>query len=150
MRCKANASRSPCPQFVRSFAIRRSFFACLLVSMFLAGCGGKGGPPRYDISGSVTFGGRSVPRGYIVFTPDGSQGNAGPGAQAEIVDGSYRTPDGQGTIGGPHVAVLTGFDGQSYQDGVVTNPNGKLLFSQQEVRVELPRENSSHDFTLSP
>ena len=44
--------------------------------------------------------------GFIVFAPDKSKGNDGPGANAEIKDGAYRTRPKEGTIGGPHVATI--------------------------------------------
>jgi hypothetical protein len=119
---------------------------CLAVS--LAGCG-DGGPRRYDLSGSVTWNDQPVPRGFIVFTPDAAAGNQGPGTQVEIIDGRYETSPGEGTIGGPHTASITGFDGQAYQDGPVTNPNGKPLFSAVQQPADLPRSDGVHDFSLT-
>ena len=114
----------------------------------LVGCG-ESGPPRYSASGAVTWNGQPVPRGYIVFTPNSASGNPGPGTQAEIIDGRYKTGRGEGTIGGAHTASITGFDGQPYQDGPVTNPNGHLLFSDQQQTVDLPQADGQHDFSLT-
>jgi hypothetical protein len=118
------------------------------IACALAGCGDSG-PPRYQLAGSVTWKGQPVKRGYIVFTPDGAAGNSGPGAQVDIIDGRYQTSPEQGTIGGPHTAAITGFDGVPYQDGPVTNPNGKLLFSDVKQNVDLPKADGQHDFTLT-
>lgn len=114
----------------------------------LAGCGDRG-PPRYDLAGSVTWKSQPVPRGYIVFTPDSAAGNAGPGTQADIVDGKYKTPPGEGTIGGPHNVSISGTDGKAYQDGPITNPNGRMLFSDLKQTVDLPKSAGQHDFTLT-
>ena len=113
-----------------------------------AGCGSDGGPPRYDLSGEVTYDGLPLPAGYIVFAPDQAQGNSGPGAQADIKDGRYQTPAGQGTIGGPHQVTISGFDGQAFQDGPVTNPMGKPLFSSYQVKADLPKEQGTRDFAV--
>jgi hypothetical protein len=114
----------------------------------LAGCGEQG-PPRYDLSGAVTWEGQPVPRGYIVFTPDNAAGNVGPGTQADIVDGRYQTAKGEGTIGGPHTVTISGSDGQPYQDGPVTNPNGRTLFSDLKQTVDLPKSAGERDFSLT-
>jgi hypothetical protein len=42
-----------------------------------AGCGSSG-PPRYHISGKVTYGGQPVAAGSVMLVPDTSQGNTGP------------------------------------------------------------------------
>ena len=78
--------------------------------LLLAGCGGPKGPARYDLSGQVTFRGASVPRGLILFVPDKAKGNDGPGTQARVINGAYKTPPGRGTIGGPYMATIVGYE----------------------------------------
>ena len=119
-----------------------------LVFLVPAGCGSDDGPPRYDLSGTVTHNGQPVPAGYILFAPDTSEGNTGSGAQADIKDGRYQTPPGQGTVGGPHVVTISGFDGQAFQDGPVQNPSGKPLFANYETRADLPKESATHGFSV--
>jgi hypothetical protein len=114
----------------------------------LAGCGSGCGPARYDLSGTVRYAGAPLPAGYILFSPDTSQGNQGPGAQADIRGGRYETPPGQGTIGGPHVVSISGFDGVAFDDGPVKNPMGKPLFTGYQTKVDLPKEAASHDFEI--
>ena len=116
----------------------------------LAGCGSAGGPARFDLSGTVTYAGKPLPAGYLVFSPDTSQGNKGPGAQADIKDGRYQTPAGQGTIGGPHVVTISGFDGVAFGDGPAKNPMGKPLFTSCQVKADLPKEAGTQDFTVPP
>lgn len=82
-------------------------------------------PRRYELSGQVTFKGQPVPVGTIVFVPDESKGNRGPGTSAGIADGRYRTPLGQGTIGGPHKVRLSGYDGRVQP--VLGAPGGQTM-----------------------
>src|SRR5689334_24564800 len=87
-----------------------------LLLALLAGCGGQ---KVYSVSGTVTFQGKPVPTGQIVFEPDASAGNAGQAAFAKIKDGRHDTRlEGQGTLGGPHLVRIHG------RDGV---PRGELL-----------------------
>jgi hypothetical protein len=115
---------------------------------FALGCSKQKGPSHYDLSGSITFNGRPLPAGVIIFSPDGSRGNKGPGATAEIKDGVYHTAAGQGTIGGPHVAAISGYDGKGYQKGKEEFPLGKPVFSEVRIQVDLPKEAAKHDFIL--
>jgi len=112
------------------------------------GCGSDDGPPRHELSGTVTYNGQPVPAGYILFAPDTSQGNTGPGAQAEISEGRYHTLPGQGTVGGPHVVTISGFDGVAFQDGPIQNPSGKRLFATHQVKLDLPKEQTTQNFAV--
>ncbi len=136
------------------FRGRRRLFACLAMVLAVAGCGVKGGPPRFDLSGTVNFNGRPVPLGYISFAPDTAKGNSGPGAAADIRGGRYSTPTGQGTVGGPQVVTICGFDGVPYQtsDGPSGRPNGrpmgKPLFTAFVAKVDLPKQTAVHNFEV--
>lgn len=125
--------------------------ACLPTLVVLAGCG-SGDPPRFDLSGTVTYNGKPVPAGYLVFASDTTAENVGPGAQAEIHDGKYRTPPGLGTVGGPHVVSIYAFDGKPYQEQNVpvksVIPLGLPLFKTVTMKVDLPREAAKHDFAV--
>ena len=117
----------------------------------LVGCG-SGELPRFDLSGTVTYNGKPVPAGYMVFASDSAAGNTGPGAQAEIHDGKFTTPPGLGTIGGPHLVSIYGFDGKPYQEQNVpvksVIPLGMPLFKTVTLKVDLPEEAAEHDFTV--
>ncbi len=101
----------------------------------LAGCGDGGdSTKRFDVSGAVTFDGKPVPSGTILFEPD--SGNRGPAGFAQIRDGKYDTSvGGKGTVGGPHVARLSGADKTA-------------LFSDYVVKVDLPQQQSTKDFEV--
>lgn len=109
------------------------------------GCGGPSGPPRYDVRGSVTFSGKPVPAGSIVFEPDPEQGNTGPACYASITAGHYATPHGEGTVGGPHIVRITGTDGIAQGEF----PEGRTLFTEYRTAVDLPKDSSTQDFAIS-
>ncbi len=75
----------------------------LLACLTLAGCP-DGRPQRYQLSGKITFDGKPVPAGWIIFTPE-----SGPGASANIENGRYETPPGFGSIGGMHTIEVVAF-----------------------------------------
>lgn len=112
------------------------------------GCGGGSadGPSRYELSGSVTYDGKPVPFGQIIFAPDSAAGNSGPQGFAEIRDGNYETADGKGTVGGPHVVQITGF-GSDPSTGTEENPVPSL-FSDYQTKADLPKEDSTMDFQV--
>jgi hypothetical protein len=116
--------------------------SCLLVVLMcgIYGCGSADtGPERFQVSGTVNFNGQPVPAGTIYFeTMDG------PAGSAQISNGAYDTRDGKGVVGGPHVAVIQGFDGTG------TNPGemGKPLFNPQRIDVDLPKEDTTKDFDI--
>ena len=119
-------------------------FLAVVIAWLTAGCGGSGGPARYDLSGKVSYGGKPVPAGRIVFEPDGAKGNSGPASYAEIHDGRYAAPRGKGTVGGPHRVRIAGFDGH----GAGESPEGAPLFSEYRTTAKLPTQDGTRDFDV--
>lgn len=119
---------------------------CLAV-MLAAGCG-SGEIKRYNVAGSVTYGGAPVPAGTISFEPVGK--DIAPGF-ATIKNGKYDTTEnGVGQIGGAHVVKITGdsrlpVDPNSFQaDSYVA----KELFPKFQTDAELPKRSSTQDFDV--
>ncbi len=119
-----------------------------IVFLIVAGCGGSAGTvTRYDLSGKVTYRGAPAPMGVIMFEPDTTQGNHGPGAMAKIEDGEYRTPPDKGTVGGPHIARITAGDGKVVSE---LAPYGKYLGkAEYRVKLDIPREDGEYDLEIS-
>lgn len=116
--------------------------ACLLGLMI--GCSRPSGPDRYAVRGQVTFRGKPVPVGEIIFRPDDQAGNIGPGSVARIRDGAYATESGKGVVGGPYVVEIIGFDGVS----VPQASEGRVLFDPISQKVEFPKSASTRDFSF--
>jgi hypothetical protein len=109
----------------------------------LAGCDGE---KTYNISGTVTYQGKPVPTGQIVFEPDASAGNKGAAAFAKIKDGHYDTStgDSRGTVGGPHLVRIQGRDGIPRGELI----NGMPLFRDYNTKVDLPKKSGEQNFEV--
>ena len=125
--------------------LQSAFITVFFVAFSCAGCAEKG-PERYDFSGAVTFGGKPVPAGTIEFEPDGAAKNAGPQVVVAIKDGRYETPPGKGTVGGPHIVRIFGYDGVPNIEG--GSIEGAAIFPPYETRLDLPKQSSTHDFDV--
>ncbi|MCH2115438.1 MAG: hypothetical protein MK171_11090 [Pirellulales bacterium] len=120
----------------------------LLGLLMCAGCNEKSGPERYDLWGTITYQDRPIPNGFVTFAPDKSKGNSGPGAHANIENGQYRTREGRGTVGGPHVVSVTGFDGKAAGSGPEFNPAGGALVADAKLKVDLPKQSGAFDLKV--
>lgn len=112
------------------------------------GCGpGSKAPPRFDVSGQVTFGGKPVPSGSIYFEADSSRGNAGPVSIVGIENGRYDTQAARvaGPVQGPLVVRITG--NPQLEPGGDPQPP---LFPEYTTAVELVpgREKITFDFDV--
>jgi hypothetical protein len=102
------------------------------------------GPTRHAVSGRITFAGQPVPAGRITFEPDMTAGNAGPGGYGEIKAGRYTTYPDMGTVGGPHIVIITGFDGVPVGELV----DGRPLFREYRTTADLPPRQTTVDFEV--
>ena len=123
----------------------RALWPAAVACGLLVGCGGDDGPPRADVSGTVTFKGQPVPVGKIFFEPDTAKGNSGPQAFADIKDGKYSTAEsGKGVVGGPHLVRISGWDGKAQGDMTM----GNSIFVDYRTVVDLPKEAAVLDFLV--
>jgi hypothetical protein len=125
-------------------AVKVGWFLALGVILISAGCGSSG-PPRYPISGKVTYGGQPVVAGSVMLVPDTRQGNQGPAVSVAIKDGQYDSNwEGIGHVGGPHVVKITGLDGKTSPEF----PRGMLLFPEFELILDLPNKAEVKDLEV--
>lgn len=105
----------------------------LLLTACLLGCSRNDGPVRHHISGKVTYQGKPVPSGIIVFEPDHDAGNSGPQGSAEIEDGTFNTNSktGRGIVGGPTIITIIG---QKQKPANVEQTTGTALFEDYVIR----------------
>jgi hypothetical protein len=81
----------------------RSLPHAILTAVALTAIFGCGGEPRSSVSGKVTFDDQPVAAGQIVFEPQG----AGRVGIAQISEGAYSMPAGQGPTVGKYVVRIT-------------------------------------------
>jgi hypothetical protein len=94
---------------------RRVRLVCASLVMFTTalvagGCSKKGGMETAPVSGKVTYRGKALPTGTVMFVPD-----EGPAATGEISsDGSYKLTTfspGDGAVIGTHKVTITALQG---------------------------------------
>ncbi|QEL17957.1 hypothetical protein [Limnoglobus roseus] len=108
--------------------------------LLFSGCGGTLDNTTH-VSGTVTFDGKPLPAGMIVFEPDPAKGNRGQQGHADIKDGRFDTrSSGKGVAIGPQVVRITGGDGANPEP---FTPFGKLLFEEHTVRLDVSKEPSA-------
>src|SRR5262245_19874098 len=86
--------------------------------------------------------------GFIKFEPDTSKGNAGSGAGAAIKNGRYMVPSDKGVGGGHYRVIVDGFDGVPAIIDGEKSLDGKLLFSNRPVQMELPQKDTNWDIEV--
>ncbi len=98
------------------------------VAVMTTGCGQQG-PVRHRVQGTVSYEGRPVPLGRIVFDPDVLEGNRGPQGFAVIENGAFDTAvkQGRGTSGGPMLVTI-----DAYEPAAPSQPVKPLLTNHQE------------------
>lgn len=82
-----------------------------LIVLMVGGCGPKDTRTRNRVTGAVSYGGKPVAAGEILFTPDGAKQNRGPQGIAIIKDGRYDTKGSRapGVDGGAMVILVGGY-----------------------------------------
>lgn len=126
----------------------RRWLCCAAILATLAGGCADRDPRRVVLSGKVTYLGRPVPIGYLIFEPDVGRGNSGPGGTAEVRDGRYQTSDGLGVMGGPYFITVSGFDGKPISANGMVDPYGMPLFQDRRWSVDLPRSSGEYDIQV--
>lgn len=115
----------------------------LAAAVVLSGCGGR--EKLYDVSGTITFDGKPIPKGLIFFDPDSSKGTQGTQGFANILNGKYNTAEqGKGIKGGSYVIRISGFDGKEAPEA----PFGMFLFPEYQDRKELPAQTQTLDINV--
>ena len=85
----------------------------------------------------------------IYFQPDAQGGNSGPQGFATIRNGAFDTKrEGKGTVGGPMIVRITGFDSEPPKDLSETEPGPKPLFAEYQTKADLPKEDGNQDFDV--
>lgn len=104
----------------------------------LVGCSGGNDANLVHVSGTVTFNGKPLPLGMIVFEPDPVKGNRGQQGHADIKDGKFDTrQSGKGVAVGAQVVRITGGDGVNPEP---FTPFGNMLFDEHTVQLDVTKD----------
>lgn len=109
----------------------------------VSGCSGPSGPTTYRVSGEVTFQGKPVPAGTIVFEPLDPAAVQGL-TSIDIASGKYDSGDKAGAAAGKCRVTITG------ADRVAANEDEKVtvLFPPYVTEVDLPAAVSTQNFEV--
>jgi hypothetical protein len=117
----------------------------VVVAMAATGCGGSNGPVRHDVTGTVTYEGKPIESGVVVFDPDASKQNKGPQAFARVIQGQFSTADsGKGMVGGPHVLTISGMVGPD------PKKPGNILYIDHKLELDLPGDDFGTEIAIPP
>ena len=120
------------------------------LAIIAAGCGGSD-VKRFNLSGKVTYGGKPVTEGLIVFEPDSCKGNRGPQGFSKIVDGEYQTDKfGKGAVSGALIVQISGTVAKPAGDQPAVDERSAMRFQMPPYTTEinLPEETSTYDFEI--
>ncbi|HVJ68966.1 MAG TPA: hypothetical protein VM510_13340 [Caulifigura sp.] len=100
--------------------MRSSRLPILLAFLLLTGCGGSG-LKLYPVKGKVSYNGKPLTTGSVMFTPKAK----GPAAYGAIgADGTYKlmTGEEEGAVAGPHTVMIS-----AMKDNGVNSPMSYLI-----------------------
>jgi hypothetical protein len=124
-----------------------SLVAGLSLMLAIAGCSGDPNPTKLGkVYGTVTYKGKPVEAGHIVFTPSAEKGGAtGQTATGEISsDGSYDLTTfntGDGAILGQHVVTVT----VTEKGYVMPKPKGDSTIDYKLPKIQSPKKYATAD-----
>jgi hypothetical protein len=98
--------------------------------------------PRHPVSGTVTYGGKTLAAGSITFEPTESVGKIAPTGMARIENGRFQTPRDQSPTTGRYVVRVVGHDPKILAE-IEKNPNKEFvgtldMFPPYELTVDIP------------
>lgn len=120
--------------------------AAVAMAAVVGGCSKPTIPAVFEVSGSVTFAGKPIPAGRVVFEPDTSRGATGMVSIADITDGHYVTRPDRGFAGGPCRVTIYGSDGTLPAENPADHDDA--LFPPWQTDVNLPQEPCQRDFAV--
>jgi hypothetical protein len=113
------------------------------------GCGGDG-ITRHEVRGTVSYQGKAVQDGAMVFEPDASIGMVAPTCFVRIENGQYRTAPSESPTTGTYKVRVMGYDNSKMRTDVAPGEIVELpeLFPEYELRVEIPPTDGKLDIEV--
>lgn len=121
--------------------MNRSRMFSLITGLTLLLCGCGGGDGLVDVSGTVSYKGKAVPKGMIWFDPAPSHANKPAQGFAFIEEGKFDSKQkGRGVAKGPYQVRVEAYDGKAANEF----PYGKpLAVGNIETKMEMAADNKA-------
>jgi hypothetical protein len=111
-----------------------------VVCVALVGCGSLESK-RVPLQGKVTYEGKPVAYGMVLFGPDTTKGNKGLFGTAEIHDGVFQTSPDYGPTPGPMIVNVQVYDAQP--------PANHMLANIIDMAIDIPSGITTWDLNLT-
>lgn len=143
-----------CPSTQQS-SWKRKVIRATAVLIMIGGCSASSGPEKVIVQGSVTFAGKPVANGEVLFYPiDGTPGSV---AGGPIKEGQYTAKGRGGVPVGKHRVEIRGYRPPSRPGGADTAIEGgpaeqylpDIYNAYSELTCEVDASNATQDFDLS-
>lgn len=120
-----------------------TYLTSFCLALVLTGCSSK--EPMSQIAGTVTFKGKPIPAGNVMFTPDVSLAG-GQVRMFMVTDGAYdSTKDpSPGLMPGKYEVTITGYDGKK----IPMYFAGKQIFNAIKEPFVVPAGSTKKDFVV--
>ena len=134
--------------------MQRTLIVTMIATMAaLVGCSGSDGTQLYEVSGTVSYDGKPIKHGEIIFVPDTSKGNSGAGGYADVKDGKFKTKYQKGVVGGPYLLTISGRPnlgaGEDEAEAVYATGGSKyMLFPVQQLPYDLPKSDTTLEIDI--
>ena len=134
-------------RITRNWIVVGRTVALLLGAWLCGGCNGDDLlSKRCSVTGTVTFDGKPVEEGQILFTPTGKMGSV---AGAAIENGEYYIPREQGPVAGPHKVTITASRKTGEQmKAMPPAPPGQMIDLKEEYIPKKYNEQSTLSISL--
>jgi hypothetical protein len=124
------------------------------LAAFSGGCGGDRGPQRVVVSGVVTYNGKPIPDGAIVFAPDATSNT--PTSGTTIVNGKYKVDIHGGVPVGQHKIQIEAYRNDKSVCSRFPDVGARIQYlpkkynvkTELEIAIQPSSQNITKDFDL--
>jgi hypothetical protein len=109
----------------------------MLTVLPFAGCGKKDPFQRHEVSGKVTYRGKDVEYGMLVFEPKESIGKHAPVTYAPVRNGQFKTTKEDGPTTGAYKVRVIGLDRSKLKPDEISE-DIPPLFPEHQLTVDIP------------
>lgn len=126
--------------------LKETHLLLIACTFFLSSCSEGEVIEYHTVSGQITYKGKPLPYGSVIFEPDSKEGNSGAQGFAEVENGTFDTSKkGRGVLGGAYNVYISGqAEKGNPEKGVIPPP----LFRDFQVKINLPKKSTVQNFNI--